>query len=731
MSSFKPTPITVAVALTCALACSATGAQQVHVKKRGQTSVTYTLKDAQKGVTTLAVNGPRGQLIYGAERDNVVNAMALDDLQMLPQEQRMYTQIINEASSVKSEADRLRAEVSGKTGKARTVAGWSAVTDGASTLGVLAAGGVEFNPLMPTSPAGIVAMTAAKAYAATGMLDGMAPEEQDRIRRLASAGWTGATVANVAALAGLFPASALPIGMAAGLLQYRSGEEQAQKHVELAQLDQKTESLVATAQSYRTQSMIAAHQRRANTMLASVPVASEGVVLASAETGTQPLAHLEQREGQKSQVAHVENFGRMTVRQGVQQGTKEDHRAHAGNVGAVYIYTDDEVQQVVSDRLSAERAALVQQQLNAGLAQRPSTVVIQQPAQPVVPPAFRVSASREDSLPPVSISTPYGAYTPHPSRRAQALARAQQLGTVAMATPAVGAVMDAPVGQPSLDGGVHGFAHVPATVRALPRGGVQVSDLNGRAVETPVDVSSQASTRMQQTLNAVNVQVPAPVAFVSPAAAGTSFAVINQPSSLRVGQDVYERALAFLRKSLADATQPLSHTGAVSLEPTGNEAAQSSAPVQVVAQPAPPVQRLVRDTLVNPKAVDARVDAQMEEPSDLMQGGQEQSQQNLQARFEALASVGAVQSNLGLQAQATNFALGDPVPVDTQAVSPLAQIVNLPTRRVPTVQPVEVAFKSGATLQEIQRQYDFERQTVPRYLQKNPTPEQPVYSYWD
>ncbi len=750
MSFFPLNPVTAAVSLTCALACGAAGSQtyQVNVKKRGQPEVqSYTLKDnaaPANRTVSLAITSPRGRVTYG--QDNVAAAVlnSQEVLEILPNEQHRYNTMINEAAALRAQSSALRAEINGSVGDSRSKAGWSALTDGVSTMGVIAAGGMEFNPLMPVSPLGIAAVTAAKIYGSTAFIDDMEPVQKERVRRLSSAGWTGATVANVAALAGLFPATAIPLGAAAGLLQYSAGADEAlkaQKQEEVAALDARVDSLVATAQSYRTQALAAAHQRKADRLYVR-PVVQE-VLVASADNAV-VFDQIQPKSAQTapSIVRQPQQNGQTSA-----QGQRLNDPRFA-NVGSVYIYSDEEVQtQVATDKLSAERAALVQQQLQAGLSQRQAT--LPRPAAPAfapvpasvvspasVQPAVRAGrAARVDELPPVSIATPYGVYTPHPSKRAALI----QSGQVVMnpkvypdTSPAPAAV--API--PSAGADPWTPAVPLAQVTPLPRGGVQVADLN---TNTNVGAGAQAvlPSEVSKPVMVATVLNPARNLAVGDAVLVAGVEKTQEttaPASLRVGQDTYARAMAFVRQSAGTkVTQQmpaeLEASSAVhNAMPDGvhsaNNAVHNALPepqaLLAPAQPAPP-SRLVRETLAVPAQLLVSGDAEPSESEDLAQ------------QMPALdrAAIGAVQKFSGEDAMQASFALGRPVAVDPNAVSPLAPVFELPSRRVPTIKAAVSDYKSAPTLQEIQRQYDFEKTSIPRYLQVNPAPESPVVSYWD
>ncbi len=89
----------------------------------------------------------------------------------------------------------------------------SALADGMSTIGVLAAGGVELNPVMPTSPVGILMMTAAKMGMAR-WANGLPDEERKSTLRSMNATFGGAAVNNILVLA----TAANPIALVGGLI---------------------------------------------------------------------------------------------------------------------------------------------------------------------------------------------------------------------------------------------------------------------------------------------------------------------------------------------------------------------------------------------------------------------------------------------------------------------------------------------------------------------------------
>lgn len=88
----------------------------------------------------------------------------------------------------------------------------AAVADAASTWAVLSGGGFELNPLLPTSPAGLLGLTALKLGLARH-LDGLPTEEREFGLKASTALWGGAAMNNLLAAASVAP----PLGLVAGL----------------------------------------------------------------------------------------------------------------------------------------------------------------------------------------------------------------------------------------------------------------------------------------------------------------------------------------------------------------------------------------------------------------------------------------------------------------------------------------------------------------------------------
>jgi hypothetical protein len=96
----------------------------------------------------------------------------------------------------------------------------AAVADGASTLMVLGAGGMEMNPMVPTSPLGILGITVMKVGLARH-LDGLPPKEREFGLKCSTSIWGGAAVNNLLALTAASPPLALAAGLMAGVAFWR------------------------------------------------------------------------------------------------------------------------------------------------------------------------------------------------------------------------------------------------------------------------------------------------------------------------------------------------------------------------------------------------------------------------------------------------------------------------------------------------------------------------------
>lgn len=93
----------------------------------------------------------------------------------------------------------------------------SAVADGISTGLALSAGAIEMNPLISTSPIGLVALTGAK-IGLVKLAAGLPKREKRLVIKASSAIWGGAAVNNLMVLASAAPALAVGTGVIAGVL---------------------------------------------------------------------------------------------------------------------------------------------------------------------------------------------------------------------------------------------------------------------------------------------------------------------------------------------------------------------------------------------------------------------------------------------------------------------------------------------------------------------------------
>lgn len=100
----------------------------------------------------------------------------------------------------------------------------SAFADGISTIGVLSAGGVEMNPIMPSSPIGILMMTAAKMGLAN-YAENLPDEQRAEMLRSMNATFGGAAVNNLLVLLTAGSPIALVGGLAAGILFWQDTDE--------------------------------------------------------------------------------------------------------------------------------------------------------------------------------------------------------------------------------------------------------------------------------------------------------------------------------------------------------------------------------------------------------------------------------------------------------------------------------------------------------------------------
>jgi hypothetical protein len=139
----------------------------------------------------------------------------------------------------------------------------SAFADGMSTLGVLAAGGVELNPIMPTSPVGILMMTAAK-MGMTQWANNLPEEERRSTLRSMNATFGGAAVNNLLVLATAANPIALVGGLVAGIYFWKDTDEKL-----TAEAEARTKHYQALAAEHHRVTMLAYNQSRADTQLAA------------------------------------------------------------------------------------------------------------------------------------------------------------------------------------------------------------------------------------------------------------------------------------------------------------------------------------------------------------------------------------------------------------------------------------------------------------------------------
>ncbi len=145
---------------------------------------------------------------------------------------------------------------------ATSQAATSALADGVSTLGVLSAGGVEMNPIMPSSPIGIALMTAAKMGLAN-WAETLPDQQRAEILRSMNATFGGAAVNNLLVLITAGNPIALVGGLAAGIIFWQDTDEKLKAEAE------------AKAKHYRA--LAAAHHRETMALWNSVRVEAHEV----------------------------------------------------------------------------------------------------------------------------------------------------------------------------------------------------------------------------------------------------------------------------------------------------------------------------------------------------------------------------------------------------------------------------------------------------------------------
>lgn len=96
----------------------------------------------------------------------------------------------------------------------------AAVADGVTTGLALSAGALEMNPLVSTSPAGLVMLTGAK-IGLVKLADRLPEDEKRLVIKTSSSLWTGAAVNNLMVLLSAPSPAAIAAGVVAGVLWWR------------------------------------------------------------------------------------------------------------------------------------------------------------------------------------------------------------------------------------------------------------------------------------------------------------------------------------------------------------------------------------------------------------------------------------------------------------------------------------------------------------------------------
>lgn len=96
----------------------------------------------------------------------------------------------------------------------------AAVADGVTTGLAISAGALEMNPLVSTSPAGLLALTGAK-IALVNYADRLPEDEKRMVIKTSSSLWTGAAVNNLMVLLSVPSPAAIAVGMVAGVLWWQ------------------------------------------------------------------------------------------------------------------------------------------------------------------------------------------------------------------------------------------------------------------------------------------------------------------------------------------------------------------------------------------------------------------------------------------------------------------------------------------------------------------------------
>ncbi|QOY96375.1 hypothetical protein IM543_11450 [Massilia sp. UMI-21] len=96
----------------------------------------------------------------------------------------------------------------------------AAMADGISTGLAISSGALELNPLIATSPAGLIALTGAK-IGLVKLADKLPEDEKRLVIKTSGALWSGAAVNNPAVLLSASPPVAIAAGVVAGVLWWR------------------------------------------------------------------------------------------------------------------------------------------------------------------------------------------------------------------------------------------------------------------------------------------------------------------------------------------------------------------------------------------------------------------------------------------------------------------------------------------------------------------------------
>ena len=212
---------------------------------------------------------------------------------MLPSEREMYASLLKQAGDYQKKANALHDQAQSIRDSEGKKAGAAAIGDGISTMSVLSKGGTEFNPIHPTTPAGIIAFTGLKYWLSTSYVKSRPPEEQDKARRMASASWGGAAIGNFAALAGAAPQLSIPIALASifGLYKHSSQkiEEIERLEAQASQLERQGASIMYAANNFKVQALARAKVREEAILAENKRMeALQDVVTASLSTPENP-----------------------------------------------------------------------------------------------------------------------------------------------------------------------------------------------------------------------------------------------------------------------------------------------------------------------------------------------------------------------------------------------------------------------------------------------------------